>query len=81
MKQPIVVSLKGGASGAEALMDMKDPPKATRTSCMIAFSADLHAAAVGRTSVQLARPDAGGDGRDWIEFLLWDNAETALQDA
>src|SRR6188474_3269203 len=31
MKQPIVVSLKGGSSGAEALMYMKS--KATRTRC------------------------------------------------
>ena len=58
MKQPMIVSLKGGASGAEALMYMKssdgDPNKVLHR-----LFADLHAAAVRQDPVQLARPDAG----------------------
>ena len=50
MKQPIVVSLKGRASGAEALMYMKagtsDPPGADR------LFADLHAAAFGQVAIR-----------------------------
>ena len=63
MKQPMVVSLKGGASGAEALMYMKssegDPEQGADR-----LLADLHAAARGQDSVQLARPDAGVGHRD-----------------
>ena len=58
MKQPMVVSLKGGASGAEALMYMKssegDPNKV-----LIAYSLIYMLPLVGQDSVQLARPDAG----------------------
>jgi hypothetical protein len=62
MKQPTVVSLKGGASGAEALMYMnaergrseQDPDR---------LFADLHAAAVGEDPVRLAGADAGRGDR------------------
>ena len=55
MKQPMVVSLKGGASGAEALMYMKssegDPNR-----ILIAYSL-IYMPAVGEDPVQLARSD------------------------
>ncbi len=53
MKQPMVVSLKGGASGAEALMYMKSSEGDAEQGADRLF-ADLHAAAVGQDSVQLA---------------------------
>ena len=62
MKQPVVVSLKGGASGAEALMYMKssegDPNKVLHR-----LLAHLHAAAVGQDPVQLARSHPGRGDR------------------
>ena len=64
MKQPMVVSLKGGASGAEALMYMKssdgDPNKVLHR-----LFADLHAAAFGEDSFQLARTHAGRPSSQW----------------
>ena len=58
MKQPMVVSLKGGASGAEALMYMKssegDPNKV-----LIAYSLIYMLPLVRENSVQLARLHAG----------------------
>ncbi len=53
MKQPMVVSLKGGASGAEALMYMKSSDGDRQQGADRLF-ADLHAAAVGQDPVQLA---------------------------
>ena len=63
MKQPMVVSLKGGASGAEALMYMKssegDPNKV-----LIAYSLIYMLPLAAEDSVQLARLDAGLRDRD-----------------
>ena len=58
MKQPMVVSLKGGASGAEALIYMKssdgDPHKV-----LIAYSLIYMLPLSAKIPVQLARPHAG----------------------
>ena len=63
MKQPMVVSLKGGASGAEALMYMKGSERRRQQSdgCVFAY---LYAAALGKNSIQLARPHTGFGCRD-----------------
>ena len=63
MKQPMVVSLKGGASGAEALMYMKSSD-GDANKVLIAYSLIYMLPLVGQDSVQLARPDAGVGGRD-----------------
>jgi tripartite-type tricarboxylate transporter receptor subunit TctC len=55
MKQPMVVSLKGGASGAESVEVERGRPQQGAHRLF----ADLYAAAVGRDSLQLAPPDAG----------------------
>ncbi len=73
MKQPMIVSLKGGASGAEALMYMKSSDGDRQQGAGRLF-ADLHAAAVGQdpfnwrdlTPVSVVAMD---------QFVLWDNAE------
>ena len=57
MKQPVIVSLKGGASGAEALMYMKSGERRSEQGPDRLF-ADLHAAALRQASVQLARAHA-----------------------
>jgi len=59
MKAPIVVSLKGGASGAEALMYMKSSD-GDANKVLIGLFPDLHAAALGENSLQLARPHTRG---------------------
>ena len=75
MKQPIVVSLKGGASGAEALMYMKasegDPNKiliAYSLIYMLPLSAKIPFNWHDLTPVAVIALD---------QFVLWDNAEGA----
>ena len=75
MKQPIVVSLKGGASGAEALMYMKasegDPNKiliAYSLIYMLPLSAKIPFDWRELTPVSVIALD---------QFVLWDNAEGA----
>jgi tripartite-type tricarboxylate transporter receptor subunit TctC len=73
MKQPIIVTLKGGASGAEALMDMKasagDPNKvllAYSLIYMLPLSAKIPFNWRELTPVSVMAFD---------EFVLWDNME------
>src|SRR5260221_1835748 len=73
MKQPIVVSLKGGASGAEALMYMKSSPDdankviiAYSLMCMLRLSAKIPFKWRELTPVSVIALD---------EFVLWDNAQ------
>jgi tripartite-type tricarboxylate transporter receptor subunit TctC len=73
MKQPVVVSLKGGASGAEALMYMKssegDPNKvliAYSLIYMLPLSAKIPFDWRDLTPVSVVAMD---------QFVLWDNAE------
>ena len=58
MKQPMVVSLKGGASGAEALMYMKSSD-GDANKVLIAYSLIYMLPLSAEDSLQLARPDAG----------------------
>ena len=62
MKQPMVVSLKGGASGRRSA-DVHEVQRRRPQQGADRLFADLHAAAVGEDSVQLARTDAGVGGR------------------
>jgi hypothetical protein len=62
MKQPMVVSLKGGASGAEALMYMKSS-EGDANKVMIAYSLIYMLPLFGEDTLQLARVDAGVGGR------------------
>ena len=62
MKQAVIVQNKAGASGAEGLLDVKasagDPHK------LVASSSGLYTVPLATgLPVQLAGPDAGGDGR------------------
>src|SRR6186713_3740444 len=73
MKQPVVVSLKGGASGAEALMYMKsseaDPNKmliAYSLIYMLPLSANIPFNWRDLTPVSVIALD---------QFVLWDNTE------
>jgi tripartite-type tricarboxylate transporter receptor subunit TctC len=75
MKQPFVIALKGGASGAEGLMAMKqapgDPHKiivAQSSLYTIPFSTNLPFSWKDLTPVSLVAMD---------EFILWTNAEAA----
>ena len=77
MKQPVVVSLKGGASGAEALMYMKssegDPNKmliAYSLIYMLPLSAKIPFNWRDLTPVAVIALD---------QFVLWDEHATALQ--
>jgi tripartite-type tricarboxylate transporter receptor subunit TctC len=71
MSQPMVVTLKGAASGAEALMYMKssdgDP-----TRCLIAYSLIYMLPLRRQDSLQLARADAVSVVA-MDQFVLWDN--------
>ena len=58
MKQPMVVSLKGGASGAEALIYMKSSA-GDANKVLIAYSLIYMLPLVGQDPVQLARAHAG----------------------